>query len=77
MGAVVGDGGWDLLSVSSEAPVCSDWALENLQSVCIHTQGPQIHPLDFHSVSKMYSLNSNSKEQKYPLKICKAGDNNH
>ena len=74
---MVWEGGWDLLSLASEAPVCSDRALENLQSVCIHTQGPQIHPLDFHSVSKMYSLNSNSKEQKHPLKMCNAGDNNH
>ena len=62
---MVGEGGWgDLLSVALVAPVCSDRALENLQSVCIHTQGPQIHPLDFHSVSEIYSLNSNSKAQK-------------
>lgn len=56
---MVGEGGWgDLLSVALVAPVCSDRALENLQSVCIHTQGPQIHPLDFHSVRENDVLKS-------------------
>ena len=42
------------------------WLRKKTQSVCIHALGPQIHPLDFNSVRKIYSLKSIVKRENTP-----------